>query len=238
MKMKIEIYSDVACPWCYIGKHRFERALGAFPGRDDVEVVDRPFQLDPTTPTAATPLLPRLEQRFGAGFRAAAARTEQTAKGEGLTIDHARALAVNTLLAHRLMWLAERDFGAAVQRELAEGLFEAYFAKGGNVGDREQLTALAVAAGMDRDRVARFLASSEGEAEVRAEIAEAQAIGVDAVPTFVFDGKYAVAGAQPASVFLQVLERVASEEGGEGAGQDESSAGGAADACVDDSCAI
>src|SRR5919112_5540668 len=100
--MKVEVYSDVACPWCYIGKRRFERALGAFPGRDDVEVVYRPFQLDPTTPTTATPLMPRLERRYGSGFRAAANRTEETARAEGLSIDHDRALAVSTLLAHRL----------------------------------------------------------------------------------------------------------------------------------------
>ena len=229
--MKIEIYSDVACPWCYVGKRRFERALGAFPGREDVEVVFRPFQLDPTTPTTATPLLPRLEKKFGSGFRAAAARTEETARSEGITIDHGRALAVNTLLAHRLLWLAEREYGAVVQRDLADRLFEAYFTNGGNVGDREQLTALAAAAGMDRDRVGSFLASNEGDSEVRAEIAEAQAMGVDAVPTFVFDGKYAVSGAQPASVFLQLLERVADESAAEPAPSV------AADACVDDSCA-
>jgi predicted DsbA family dithiol-disulfide isomerase len=236
--MKIEVYSDIACPWCYIGKHRFERALSAFPGRDDVEVVFRPFQLDPTTPTEATPLLPRLERKYGPGFRAAAARTEQTAKGEGLTIDHGRALAVNTLLAHRLLWLADREYGAAIQRDLAERVFEAYFAQGGDVGDRAQLGSLAASVGMDRDRVSRFLASSEGEAEVRAEIAEAQAMGVDAVPTFVFDGKYAVAGAQPASVFLQVLERVAAEGAAEEGAAEPAVGSDAADACADDSCAI
>jgi len=229
--MRIEIYSDVACPWCYIGKRRFERALSAFTGRDGVEVVFRPFQLDPTTPTTATPLLPRLEKRFGPGFRAAAARTEEMARSEGIAIDHGRALAVNTLLAHRLLWLAEREYGAAVQRDLADRLFEAYFATGANVGDRDTLASLAASVGMDRDRVSRFLSSQEGEAEVRAEIADARALGVDAVPTFVFDGRYAVSGAQPASTFLQVLEQVASEAGAEKEPTP-------ADACVDESCAI
>jgi predicted DsbA family dithiol-disulfide isomerase len=233
--MKIEIYSDVACPWCYIGKRRFERALEAFAGREGVDVVFRPFQLDPTTPTTATPLMARLEKRFGAGFRAAAKRTEETARAEGLTIDHDRALAVNTLLAHRLLWLAERDYGAAVQREVAERVFEAYFANGVDVGDRAQLGELAAAAGMERERVARFLASNEGETEVRAQIAEARAMGVDAVPTFVFDETYAVSGAQPTPVFLQVLEQVARERAASGALDGQPAA---ADACVDDSCAI
>ena len=235
--MKIEIYSDVACPWCYIGKRRFERALEAFAGREGVDVVFRPFQLDPTTPTAATPLMARLEKRFGPGFRAAAKRTEETARAEGLTIDHDRALAVNTLLAHRLLWLAERDYGAAVQREVAERVFEAYFANGVDVGDRAQLGELAAAAGMERERVARFLASSEGESEVRAEIAEARALGVDAVPTFVFDDRYAVSGAQPASVFLQVLERVTGETAAEGDSEQEPTPTDA-DTCADDSCVI
>lgn len=232
--MKIEIYSDVACPWCYIGKRRFERALEAFAGREGVDVVFRPFQLDPTTPTTATPLMARLEKRFGSGFRAAAKRTEETARAEGLTIDHDRALAVNTLLAHRLLWLAERDYGAAVQRDLADRLFEAYFANGADVGDRVKLAELAAAAGMERDRVARFLASNEGEAEVRAEIAEARTLGVDAVPTFVFDETYAVSGAQPTPVFLQILEQVARERAESGALDSSPDAAGA---CVDDSCA-
>ena len=231
--MKIEIYSDVACPWCYIGKRRFERALAAFSGREGVAVVFRPFQLDPATPTTATPLLPRLESKFGPRFRAAAAHTEEVARAEGLTIDHGRALAVNTLLAHRLLWLAERERGAEVQRDLAERLFEAYFAKGADVGDRTRLAALAADAGMDPGRVERFLASDEGEAEVRAEIAEARAMGVDVVPTFVFDETYAVSGAQPTPVFLQVLEQVARERAASGVLDVQP----AADACVDDSCA-
>lgn len=209
--MKVEIYSDVACPWCYVGTRRFERALAEFAGRREVEVVFRPFQLDPAAPAEATPLMPTLERKFGPRFRTATAPLVAAAKEEGIAIDLERALAVNTFLAHRLLRLAEREFGAAAQRDLAERLFEAYFGNGGDVGDRETLASLAASAGLDRERAVGFLASDEDERGLRAALEEARALGVDAVPTFVFDGRYAVSGAQPSALFAQVLERVASE---------------------------
>jgi predicted DsbA family dithiol-disulfide isomerase len=215
MQMKVEVYSDIACPWCYIGKRRFERALAAFPGADRVEVVFRPYQLDPTTPRTPEPLLPRLERKFGARYRDAQRHVNEAAHAEGIAMDYDRALATNTLEAHRLLRLAEREYGAEAQRALADLLFDAYFAQGGDVGDPLQLTELAARAGLDRERVAAYLASDEGRSEVEAEIADARALGVSAVPTFVFDGQWAVEGAQPASTFLQVLERVTSESGSE-----------------------
>jgi predicted DsbA family dithiol-disulfide isomerase len=232
--MKVEIYSDVACPWCYIGKARFERALGAFPGAGEVEVVFRPYQLDPSTPRTAVPMYDYLEQRFGPGARGMVGRVVDTARQEGLTMDYERGLAANTFDAHRVMWLAEREHGPAVQRELGERLFRAHFAEGRDIGDAELLAALAAESGMDAARVRALLASDKGTDEVRREIAEAQALGITAVPTFVFDERYAVQGAQPTSAFLQVLEQVAAEAqaAGDGAtpGADANCANGACEA--------
>ena len=229
--MKVEIYSDVACPWCYIGKARFERALAAFPGGAGVEVVYRPYQLDPSAPAQAEPMLEYLERRFGANARAMAGRVVETARSEGLVMDYDRGLAANTLNAHRLMRLAEREHGAETQRAVAEKLFEAHFSSGRDVNDPEVLAEIAGTAGMDPQRVRELLASGEGTGEVREEIAAAQRLGVTAVPTFVFDGKYAVQGAQPTSAFLQALETVARESGPNGRGESDGS-------CADGACAV
>src|SRR5690606_3791511 len=117
----------------------------------------------------------------------------------------------NTFTAHRLLRLAEREYGAPVQRALAEKLFASHFSEGGDVSDHELLTSLAESVGMDPERVRTYLATGEGEAETRVEIEEARRLGITAVPTFVFEGKWAVQGAQPASMFLQALEQVAAE---------------------------
>lgn len=206
--MKIEIYADVACPWCYIGERRLARAMAAFPGERDIEVIFRPYQLDPGAPEIATPIARYLARRFGRPVDEMLARVKTVAAGEGITIDWDRVLAVNTRTALRLVRLAERELGAGMQRALMERLFEEHFTRGGDIADHGQLTDLAASVGMDAERVRTYLASSEGEPELRAEIDEARARGVQAVPTFVFDGQYVVEGAQPASTFLQVLEEV------------------------------
>lgn len=209
--MRIEVYSDIACPWCYLGERRLERALKRFPGRADVEVVFRPFQLDPTLPDRAVPLLEDLERKFGSNAKAMTERITETGSSEGIDFDWTHALAVNTLTAHRLLRLAEREYGAAVQRDLAGKLFEAHFEEGADISDPGELTALAVECGLDAKRVAAYLASDEGVAETKAEIATAHDLGVTAVPTFIIDEQYAVQGAQPPEIFLQVLEQVAAE---------------------------
>jgi len=231
--VKVEIYSDIACPWCYVGKRRFERALAAFPGGSDIEVTYRPYQLDPTTPHEPSPLRERLAEKFGAANLAGMNdRLAQVGEAEGITFDFEKALSVNTFTAHRVLWFALREYGPAVQAGLKDRLLDAYFARGANVADAERLTAIAVDAGLDGDRVAAFLASDEGVEEVRGEITEAQAIGVTAVPTFVFEGQWAVQGAQEASTFLQVLEQVR-EQTAEHAGGAAAQGG---DACADGAC--
>jgi predicted DsbA family dithiol-disulfide isomerase len=230
--MKVEIYSDVACPWCYVGKRRFERALAAFPAAGEVEVVYRPYQLDPDAPAQAVPLLEHLARRFGARAGGMAGQVTETARADGIEMDFGRALAANTLDAHRLMRLAEREGGPEAQRAVAEGLFRAHFSEGADVGDPDVLAGIGEAAGLDPARVRGYLASDEGRAEVRDEIAGAQALGITAVPTFVFEGRWAVQGAQPASAFLQALETVAAETAAAPSG------GASADACADGSCSV
>ena len=209
--MKVEIYSDVACPWCYIGKTRFERALETFPG--DVDVSFRPFQLNPSTPEPAQPLYEYYDGLFGPGFRDQHGRVVELAAKEGLDFRFDHALAANTFTAHRLLWLTERDYGAAVQRDLKNALLRAYFTDGQDVSDRETLVTLAEGVGVDPDRARGWLAGDEGVEDVRAAIAAAQRLGIQAVPTFVFDGKYAVQGAQDVATFVAVLEQVAAENG-------------------------
>lgn len=206
--MKVEIYSDIVCPWCYIGERRFGRALEAFGRGEVVEVVFRPYQLDPSAPHTAVPLKEYLAARYGPRAGGMLQHAGAAAAGEGITIEWEKALAANTFDAHRLLHLAEREYGAAVQRALAEKLFELHFTRGGDVSDLEALTTVAVSVGMDAERVRAYLASEEGVHEVGAEIAGARSLGIHAVPTFVFEGQFAVQGAQPPSVFLRALEEV------------------------------
>jgi predicted DsbA family dithiol-disulfide isomerase len=207
--MKVEIYSDVVCPWCYIGERRFARALAEYPGADEVEVVFRPYQLDPSAPRTAVPLLDYLARRFGAGARRMTEHVGAAARGEGIEIRWDDAVAANTLDAHRLLRLAEQEHGPGMQRALVERLFDAHFTRGMDIADTAVLADLAAAVGMERARATAYLASGEGAREVRDEIAHARRLGVTAVPTFVFDGASAVSGAQPPALFREVLDEVA-----------------------------
>ena len=209
--MKVDIYSDVACPWCYIGQARLERALAGFAGADELDVRYRPYQLDPRAPMEAVPMLDYLGRRFGAQARAMASHVIEIGRAEGLTMDYDRGLAVNTLNAHRLLALAEREYGAPVQRALMRRLFAAHFAEGRNVGDPEVLAALAVEVGMSADVAREYFDTDQGTREVREEITAAQRLGVSAVPTYVFDDKYVVEGAQSSELFLQALNSVAEQ---------------------------
>lgn len=231
--MKVEVYSDVVCPWCYIGERRFARALGAFPGGEQVEVVYRPYQLDPAAPQQPVPTTEYLARRFGADKLAGMQQhVVAAARGEGIEMDFARSLAVNTLTAHRLLRLAEHEAGPAAQRALSEKLFAAHFEHGADVSDPELLAGLAESVGLDAARVRAYLGSDEGLAETREEIAHAAQLGIRAVPTFVIDGRYALQGAQPTSTFLAALEQVAAEAAQGGVD------GANGDACADGSCAL
>jgi len=207
-EMQVEIYSDVVCPWCYIGKRRFEEALSRFEGRDDVTVVFKPFQLDPNAPNVPTPVLDAYARKFGGPEEAARImeRVTSAAAPEGLDFHLEIAQRANTFDAHRLIAFADRH---GRQVAMKERLLQAYFIEGRHVGDHEQLAELAADVGLDRDDVAAFLASDDGVAELRADLLESLERGVSAVPTFVFEGRWAVPGAQDADTMLRVLETVA-----------------------------
>jgi predicted DsbA family dithiol-disulfide isomerase len=208
--MKIEIYSDIVCPWCYIGERRLERALAALPPHEHIEVVFRPYQLDPDAPETAVPLTQYLERRFGGQKDGMLDAVSDAAQGEGITIDWDRALSANTRTAHRLLQWALHESGPDVQRKLAAELFALHFTRGGDIADVEQLAAVAPSAGLGAERARAYLESGEGTGELESAFEKARELGIVSVPTFVIDGRYAIQGAQPVSTFVRILEQVLS----------------------------
>ena len=213
--MKIEIWSDVVCPWCYIGKRRIESALAEFEHADQVEVHWRSYQLDPgapSVPTESTALM--LARKYGqsaAGAKQMQDRVEAVAAEAGLVYRLSETLHLNTVDAHRLIHLAHQQGGHDLQGRVKEALLRAYFTEARNVADHTVLREVAVAAGLDASRVEEVLGSREFEDDVHADVEQARAYGASGVPFFVVDGRYGVSGAQPTEVFSQVLERAWSE---------------------------
>jgi predicted DsbA family dithiol-disulfide isomerase len=206
--VQIEVWSDVVCPWCYIGKRRLETALERFPHRDQVEVTWRSFQLDPTVPEGEThPTLPALAAKYGASVDQMAAnmkRVEDVAAAEGLEYHLAEGISGNTVRAHELLHLAgERGLQGAMK----ERLLHAHFEEGRSVFDVDSLVALGVEVGLDETEIRAALADRRYRAAVDQDAATAQALGATGVPFFVVDRRYGAAGAQPAELLLQVLER-------------------------------
>ncbi|MEV4480088.1 DsbA family oxidoreductase [Micromonospora coxensis] len=203
--MEIEIYADVVCPWCWIGKRRLEQALESYDG--DVTVTYRPFQLDPTPVTAPRPLVEALADKFGGRDRAEAmaAQVTQVAAGVGLEMRFDRAVQANTFEAHRLVrFAAERGRS----EEVVEALYRAHFTDGVDVGSRDALVALAASVGLDETETREHLESHLGRREVAADLTAAHQLGVSSVPTFVLAGKYAVIGAQEPETLLAALQEV------------------------------
>jgi len=213
--LQVEIWSDVACPWCYIGKRRFEAALEAFPHRDRVEVTWRSYQLAPGTPKGAgRPEALALAEMKGISLTQVQqmfAQVTEVAAGVGLAYDFDRTLTFNTFDAHRLLHLAARVGGADLVGRTTEAMFSAHFEQGADLGLTAALVDLAHTVGFgehgwDDDRVLEFLSGDDEADAVRADIAEARSIGVTGVPFFVVDRRVAVSGAQPVEVFTQLLE--------------------------------
>ncbi len=207
--MLIEIWSDVVCPWCYVGKRRLETALAAFEHRDEVEVVYRSFELDPTAPhhghERTTGVLARKYGRTEPEMREMQQQLIGVAAEEGLDFRLFDTLHTNTIDAHRVLHLALAQGGPALQRELKEALLAAYFVRAEDVGDHDVLRAAATTAGLDADRVGQVLGSDEYADTVQADIAQARAYGATGVPFYVVDQRFGVSGAQPAEVFGEVL---------------------------------
>jgi predicted DsbA family dithiol-disulfide isomerase len=206
--MQVEIWSDVVCPWCFIGKRRFEDALSRFPHADDVTVVWRSFELDPSAPFShGVDNAARLAAKYGVSREQAEEMLERmtrVADDEGLAFRLDIARSGRTFDAHRLLHLAAEH---GLQDALKEALLSAYQEKGEHIADPDVLTKVAIDVGLDEDVVREVLTSDRYADDVRRDENEAHEIGVQGVPFFVFDRKYAVSGAQPSDVLLDVLER-------------------------------
>ena len=232
--MKIEIWSDVVCPWCYIGKRRFEGALAQFEHADEVEVIWRSFELDPSAPRVQTePQAERLAKKYGVSLEqvtAMNARLIGEAKKEGLDFHLDAAIGGNTVDAHRLIHFAAESGRADAMKER---LMKAYFTEGVAIGERAELVRLAVEVGLGEDEVKAMLSAERFADAVRADEARAHAFGISGVPFFAIDERYGVSGAQPAEVILEALQqaygesRLVSVTGDAAAGQ-----------CDDGSCAV
>ncbi len=238
--VKVEIWSDVMCPWCFIGKRRFEAALAQFEHADEVEVHWRSFELDPGAVSADATDGPdeyarRLAEKYGQGLDAArqmvATMTEAGAT-DGLDLRFDLAVRANTFDAHQVIHLAGLR---GVQDAVKERLLLAYFTQGRAVGDHAVLVDLAVEAGLDRTEVDAVLRSQEHAGAVRAQEQEARDLGITGVPFFVVDRKYGVSGAQPPQALLGVLRQAWSERRPAALVPAGSAA---ADACGPDGCAV
>jgi len=206
--VQVEIWSDIVCPWCYLGKRRFERALAAFAHRDQVDVVYRSFELDPSAAGhVTTPTIELLASRYGMTISQAEdaqRQMEQRAAQDGLTFRLHGLRSGNTRDAHRLLQLAgQRER----QAELVERLHRAYFTEQASVFEHASLTELAVGVGLDRDEVAAVLTGDAYADAVAADEAVARSLGVTGVPFFVIDRRYGISGAQPADTMAQMLDR-------------------------------
>jgi predicted DsbA family dithiol-disulfide isomerase len=209
--MRVDIWSDIVCPWCYIGKRRFEVGLGEFDHRDEVEVVYHAFELDPSIAAGpGTPILELLAAKYGMSPQQAAQAEESIAAkaaDDGLTFNPNRVMG-NTFDAHRLVRLGQ-DRGA--QGPVLQRLYEAYFGEGRPVFGVPELTELAQEAGLDPARAREMLSGDDYAADVRADEAQARSLGISGVPFYVLDGKYGISGAQAAGTFTAALEQAWAE---------------------------
>ncbi len=232
--MKIDIWSDVVCPFCYIGKRRLEAALAEFPHRDDVEVAWHSFELDPTAEAAPAGSLPdRLAKKYGMSREQAVASQENlsaNAATVGLDFQWGKAQPGNTFDAHRLIHLA----GASGLADAAkERLLRAYFTEGRPIGDRATLVELATEVGLDPTVVRQVLESQDYAEAVRADEEQARAYGINGVPFFVLDGRYGTSGAQPTEVFTEALTQAWTE-----AHPLQMATSATAEGCEGDGCAV
>lgn len=210
--MKIEIWSDVMCPFCYIGKNNFEQALEKLPFKDEVEVEWKSFQLDPTLdPKETKNTIEYFREKKGfpeAQAQQMIGQVLQMGKGAGIEFNFEKALITNTFLAHKLIHLAKKHNKAD---EMEEALFIAHFIDGKNVGDLDTLISLAESLGIDKEEAKQALTSEEFDYEINQDILEARNNGVSGVPFFVLNGKYAVSGAQPVELFTNALQQTYDE---------------------------
>ena len=234
--MKVEIWSDINCPFCYMGKRNMETALQQFPHRDEVEIIWRSFELNPYAEIdPEESLYEKLALKYGRSIQWAEASSRnvtERAAAIGLTYDLDRAIPTNSLDAHRLIHFAAR-YG--LQDQAKERLLSAYFTEGKHIGKHQTLAQLAVEIGLDAVEVRRMLAGDDFKEAVRKDEAEAQKLGIRGVPFFVINRRYGISGAQPSEVLLQALEQIWGEENSvtELANSNQKQEG-----CSDDTCEV
>ena len=213
-KLRVDIWSDIACPWCYVGKRRIESALGRFPHSADVEIVWRSFELDPSAPREQDTSVPYTE-RLARKYRTTPAEAQKMidrmtalARDDGLDFHFEKARPGNTFDAHRLLHLAATK---GLQDALKERYFRAYLCEGEAIGSPETLVRLAAETGLDPELARATLASDAHASDVRADERQAAEMGIHGVPFFVLASRYAVSGAQPADLLLQAITKAWSD---------------------------
>ena len=205
--MQVDIYSDIVCPWCYVGKRRMERALAQLDGAAQAHITWRPFQLNPTMPLDGMDRTTYLKAKFGSLEAFGRMEEQLLAAGKDEQIPFAFEKiqrTPNTFAAHRLAWYAAQQ---GKQDEVVEALFRAYFLEGKHIGDMKTLTHVAAEAGLDRTETEAFLASETGVVEVKAEETVGRRLGIRGVPYFVFNGSIAISGAQTPDIFVSAIRQ-------------------------------
>lgn len=217
MVIKIYVYSDVICPWCWLGKRRMEKALKEVPELEaDIQYL--PFELRPDTPEGGMDRVKYLRDKYGNGTGPIDTQIKDSGKEVGLDYHFEKAKKIpNTFNAHRVIWLARKPLGSpatqgsqgtSVQKAVDEALHEAYFSHGKDIGDKKVLAEVAAKAGLDRSKIERLLNSEEGAREVRELEEEGYNLGISGVPFFIFGDKTAVSGAQPVETFVSILKEL------------------------------
>ncbi len=208
-KLKVQIWSDIMCPFCYIGKRRIEEALTNFAHKESVAIEWKSYQLDPSFISSSNDnLAEHLAEKYGRDLDWAQNMLDnmtENAKAAGIDFHFEKAIMANSHNSHRLLHLAKRHHLA---NELKEQLFKAYLTDGKDLNNLDVLSEIAISVGLNAEEVSQVLHSDAYSKEVKQDIQEANTIGVQGVPFFVFENKYAVSGAQPATAFLETLEKV------------------------------
>lgn len=210
-KIRIDVVSDVVCPWCYIGKRRLEKAIDNLSDTYDFEVEYHPFELDPQLPATGVDQHEYLAKKFGGTDRYAkiADHVSRVAQTEGLSFDFSKqTIMPNTRNAHRIIQLAKR-FGK--QAEANELLMKAYFTEGADLGKPETLVQLAVQAGLEQRMIEELLRNGEGLAEIEVAEREMHQLGISGVPFYIIQHKYGLSGAQPSDTFMDVFEEAVNQ---------------------------
>ncbi len=216
--MKVQIFSDVVCPWCYLGVTRFERAAAVYTiaTGDAVEIGLRAYQLDPDAPTTGEPVMEKMAAKFGGidEVRAIFGQVEAAGKITGIDFNFDEVTRGNTFDAHRLLTWAATIGSAVAQRDFAQELWRGYFLEGADITDHDALAARAGVAGLDPVAADAILASDAYADDVRMQVQTAREMGITAVPTIIVEGRYVIQGCQSQDDYVQALNQIALEQRG------------------------